>query len=102
MNEAMAKLTTFTRTTLTPMPAAERSLARTASIAEPSDAGPQPGDAERDEHERDQAQQAELEPGERLAGSDAEVDAEQRRWLHRAAGRVPTIWLLRNHTASIA
>ena len=36
MNEAIAKLTTFTKTTLTPIPAAERSLARTASIADPS------------------------------------------------------------------
>jgi hypothetical protein len=35
MNDAMAKLTTLTRTTLTPTAAAERSLARTASIAEP-------------------------------------------------------------------
>src|SRR5262245_46820883 len=37
MNDAIAKLNTFTKTTFTPMPAADRSLARTASIAEPNE-----------------------------------------------------------------
>ena len=36
MNDEIAKLAIFTPVTFTPMPAAERSLARTASIAEPS------------------------------------------------------------------
>ena len=36
MNDEIAKLATFTRTTFTPIPAADRSLARTASMAEPS------------------------------------------------------------------
>ena len=36
MNAAMANARILTRTTLMPAPAAERSLARTASIAEPS------------------------------------------------------------------
>ena len=36
MNDEIAKLAIFTPVTFTPMPAADRSLARTASIAEPS------------------------------------------------------------------
>ena len=84
MNEAMAKLTTFTRTTLTPMPAAERSLARTASMAEPSELVRSRATHQATTHERDQAEQAELEAGEGLAGADAEVEAEQRRAAHRA------------------
>ena len=36
MKDAIAKLAIFTAVTFTPMPAADRSLARTASIAEPS------------------------------------------------------------------
>ena len=49
MNDAMAKLTTLTNTTLTPMPAAERSLARTASIAEPERAPAEAGHADCDD-----------------------------------------------------
>ena len=76
MNDAIAKLSTFTNTTLTPMPAAERSLARTASIAEPSELLRKQGHARRDDDADDQAHEPERQAWEVLAGTDAEVDAE--------------------------
>ena len=76
MNDAIAKLSTLTKTTLTPMPAAERSLARTASIAEPSELRAQQGDAHGDHDADDQAHEAERQAGELLPDADAEVDAE--------------------------
>ena len=102
MNEAMAKLRTLTRTTLTPTPAAERSLARTASIAEPSELLRSRATPSATTHEREQAQQPELDPGEVVAAPDAEIDAEQRRVGSPGRRRTSTIWVLRNHTASIA
>ena len=102
MNEAIAKLTTFTQTTLTPMPAAERSLARTASIAEPNalvrSRAHEPGDD--DQH--DEAHEPELQPGERLRR--APMPRSQPNSFGgstRVAGRRRRIWLLRNQIASM-
>ena len=103
MNEAMAKLTTFTQTTLTPTPAADRSLARTASMAEPSELRRRRATPERDERRAStRHEQAEADAWEGVA----DCRCRGRRRTARAARRwrrpASTMWVLRNHTASMA
>ena len=102
MNEAMAKATTFTKTTLTPTPAAERSLARTASMAEPRELRRSMATPEGDEDQGDQADEAEADPREGVAAPDAQVHPEQLRASRSWPARCPTMSVLRNHSASMA
>ena len=101
MNDAIAKLRTLTNTTLTPMPAAERSLARTASIAEPNELRPQQGDAERDDDADDQAHEPELTGvGTSFPAPTPRSDAEHLRLPDGVAEETRSRSVLRNQIAS--
>ena len=63
MNDPIAKEMSFTRTTSMPAPAAERSLARTASISEPSRLVRSSGHADGHADEHQQHEEPELDAG---------------------------------------
>ena len=84
------------------MPAAERSLARTASIAEPSELVRSRATPNATTTQHDQAHEPELQAREVLPGTDAEVDAEQLRLPDACCRRSSTMSVLRNQIASMA
>ncbi len=101
MNDAIAKASTFTRVTFTPRPDADRSLARTASIAEPNELRRRNATPHATRTSVRRQSSPKLTRGNSLP-RPGPMSRPNNLGESTVAPRASTIWVLRNHTASIA